>query len=63
MEGFASEADALAYWKKNIPLGDIILPDAIGEIISFLLSERARAMSGSIVFADGGMTSQLIADQ
>lgn len=63
VEDFADEAEALAYWKKNIPLGDIILPDAIGEIISFLLSDRARAMSGSIVFADGGMTSQLIADQ
>lgn len=62
VEGFASEEAALAYWNKNIPLGDIILPDAIGEVVSFLLSERARAMSGSIVFADGGMTSQLVAD-
>lgn len=55
------EAACLAYWRRNIPLGRIIEPEEIGEAVSFLLSSRARAMGGAVVYVDGGLTSQLIA--
>ncbi len=62
VDDFGGDEEAcLCYWRKNIPAGDIIAPEAIAEVVSFALSDRARAMSGSILYVDGGMTSQLIA--
>lgn len=58
-----SEKDCLAFWRKQIPIQRIIEPIEIGEIVSFLLSERASCMNGSIVYADGGLTSQLITNK
>jgi len=64
VEDFGGDEDAcLAYWKKNIPLGNLITPQDIGEVVSFVLSDRARAMSGSVIYVDGGMTSQLVANR
>lgn len=56
-----TEEECLDYWKKNIPSRKIIEPEEIGELVSFLLSERASCMNGSVIYADGGLTSQLIA--
>jgi NAD(P)-dependent dehydrogenase (short-subunit alcohol dehydrogenase family) len=49
-----------AYWKQNIPLGRVIEPEEIGELTSFLLSDRSSCITGSNIFADAGMTSQLV---
>ena len=48
------------YFYSNIPIGRAIEPTEIGEVVAFLLSDRSRALVGSNVFADGGMSSQLL---
>jgi len=48
------------YWNANIPIGRVIKPTEIGELAAFLLSDRSGYITGANIFADGGMTSQLI---
>jgi NAD(P)-dependent dehydrogenase (short-subunit alcohol dehydrogenase family) len=49
-----------AYWNSNIPIGRVIEPEEIGELAAFLLSDRSGCITGANIFADGGMTSQLV---
>jgi len=58
-----SRAKCLQHWKANIPIGRVIAPEEIGELAAFLLSDRAACITGSNIFADGGMTSQLISKE
>jgi len=55
-----SSAACEEYWNANIPIARVIEPGEIGELAAFLLSDRAACITGSNIFADGGMTSQLI---
>jgi NAD(P)-dependent dehydrogenase (short-subunit alcohol dehydrogenase family) len=48
------------YWNANIPIARVIEPTEIGELAAFLLSDRSACITGANIFADGGMTSQLI---
>lgn len=48
------------YWNKNIPIARVIEPNEIGEIAAFLLCDKSACITGANIFADGGMTSQLI---
>lgn len=48
------------YWNANIPMARVIEPEEIGELAAFLLSDRSGSITGANIFADGGMTSQLI---
>ena len=48
------------YWNANIPIGRVIEPAEIGELAAFLLSDRSVCITGANIFADGGMTSQLL---
>jgi NAD(P)-dependent dehydrogenase (short-subunit alcohol dehydrogenase family) len=48
------------FWNSNIPIARVIEPTEIGELAAFLLSDRSHCITGANVFADGGMTSQLI---
>jgi NAD(P)-dependent dehydrogenase (short-subunit alcohol dehydrogenase family) len=48
------------YFYSNIPIGRPIEPAEIGELVAFLLSDRSRCVVGANVFADGGMSSQLL---
>jgi len=57
------EEACMAYWKRNIPLGRIMNPEEIGEVVSFVLSDRSSGMIGSIIYVDGGTSSQLIAQR
>lgn len=50
----------LEYWKQNIPIERVIEPEEIGELAAFLLCERSASITGANIFADGGMTSQLV---
>lgn len=57
----APDADACReYWNANIPIARVIEPTEIGELAAFLLSDRSACITGANMFADGGMTSQLI---
>jgi NAD(P)-dependent dehydrogenase (short-subunit alcohol dehydrogenase family) len=57
----APDADACReFWNANIPIGRVIEPAEIGELAVFLLSSRSACITGANMFADGGMTSQLI---
>lgn len=42
-------------WKKLIPLGYLGVPADIAELVSFLLSDRARYITGAIIHVHGGM--------
>jgi NAD(P)-dependent dehydrogenase (short-subunit alcohol dehydrogenase family) len=48
------------HFYSNIPIGRTIEPAEIGELVAFLLSDRSRCIVGSNIFADGGMSSQLL---
>ena len=48
------------YWFSNIPIRRVIEPEEIGDLAVFLLGESSRCITGANIFADGGMTSQLI---
>lgn len=50
----------LDYWKQNIPIQRVIEPEEIGELAAFLLCDRSASITGANLFADGGMTSQLV---
>jgi len=44
-----------AAWGKQAPLGwDVHDPDAVADVVCFLLSDLARAVTGEIVHVDGG---------
>jgi enoyl-[acyl-carrier-protein] reductase (NADH) len=53
----------LSYWNSNIPIERVIAPEEIGELAAFLLSDRATAITGANILADGGMTSQLVSKE
>lgn len=54
------ETACAKHWNANIPIERIIEPEEIGELVAFLLSDRSACITGANIFADGGMTSQLI---
>ena len=51
-----------AHFFSNIPIARTIKPEEIGELVAFLLSDRSRCIVGSNIFADGGMSSQLLSN-
>ncbi|MBX3053735.1 MAG: SDR family oxidoreductase [Caldilineaceae bacterium] len=58
-----SAEECLDYWKSNIPIGRVIETEEIGELAAFLLSPRSSSITGANIFADGGMTAQLISKE
>ena len=48
------------HWNANIPIQRVIEPEEIASLCVFLLSAESSAITGSNIFADGGITSQLI---
>ncbi|MDQ3411364.1 MAG: SDR family oxidoreductase [Chloroflexota bacterium] len=48
------------HWFDNIPIGRAIQPAEIGELVAFLLSDRSACITGANIFADGGMSAQLV---
>lgn len=52
--------ECLDYWKANIPMGRVGTPDEIAKAAVFLASDDSSYITGTNLFADGGMTSQLV---
>jgi len=54
-EGIPGFDKLAGLWRKQAPLGwDTGDPDAVADAVCFLLSDRARAISGEILHVDGG---------
>jgi len=49
-EGFAN----------RIPDGELVTPSQVAEVVSFLLDERSRFVTGQVLRVDGGLTLRLI---
>jgi len=54
----AADPQALAAMHATIPMGRLGQPEEIGEVVSFLLSQRASFITGQILCADGGFTAR-----
>ncbi len=59
MGGELLDAKSRKIVNDNIPLGYIAPPEEIARVIVFLASEMSQYMTGSLVMADGGQTSNL----
>jgi NAD(P)-dependent dehydrogenase (short-subunit alcohol dehydrogenase family) len=46
-------------WGKNHPLGRVIRPEEIADVIVFLASDVARAVTGATYVVDGGLTARI----
>jgi NAD(P)-dependent dehydrogenase (short-subunit alcohol dehydrogenase family) len=55
-----SEGECISYWQQQIPIGRVTEPLEVGHTVSFLLSDRSSSTTGTNIYVDGGMTSQLI---
>lgn len=55
----ADGREFLAEHGKSAPIGRAAAPEEIAEIVSFLASDRASFIVGSVVMADGGMSVQI----
>jgi len=49
-----------AHWWANIPMARVGTPHEMGRVAAFLASDDASYITGANLFADGGMTSQLV---
>ncbi len=52
------EADALA--KKSIPYGRIALPEEVADVATFLCSDRAHFINGTMIEIDGGQRKAIM---
>lgn len=46
-------------WGEQHPLGTLIQPDDVAQVVIFLLSDDARAVTGSPYLVDAGLTARL----
>ena len=51
--------EGLAAFAENVPLGRVGEPEDIAEVAEFLLSDKARYLTGPIIAVDGGTTISL----
>ena len=51
--------DGLAAFAETVPLGRVGNPDDIADVAVFLLSDKARYLTGQIIAVDGGTTVSL----
>jgi NAD(P)-dependent dehydrogenase (short-subunit alcohol dehydrogenase family) len=52
----AAGAEMLAIWKTQIPMNRFMQPYEVANVIAFLVSDAASAITGQLIIADGGVT-------
>lgn len=55
---YDSYEEALADWGEGVPLGRIGQPEELGDVVTFLSSERASYVTGTALPIDGGSTRE-----
>ncbi len=53
--GYPTVKDELAFAAQHIPAGEFGDPEDIGNLVAFVASPKARMISGSVMYVDGGM--------
>lgn len=53
----AESPETLGQWKAQVPQGRLIEPEEIAEVVVFLASPAASAVTGHVLIADGGYTA------
>lgn len=56
----STQADELAKWERQIPMGRLGEPRELGALVTFLASDRAAYITGASVAVDGGWLRSLI---
>lgn len=51
--------EALRAWGERHPIGHVLSPESVANVILFLASDAAEAMTGAVVAVDGGLTALL----
>jgi len=54
-----SEEEALAQQAADVPLGRLGRPEDVGDVVTFLASERAAYLTGCMLSVDGGLLRSL----
>ena len=52
-------AGALVKWGKQHPIGRLIEPEDVANLVLFLAGDQARAMTGAAYFVEGGLLTRL----
>jgi len=52
--------DIVKEWESRIPLRRLARPTEIADVVTFLASERASYITGSVISVDGGFTRSLL---
>ena len=47
--------DELAFAAQHIPAGEFGDPEDVGNLVAFVASPKARMISDSVMYVDGGM--------
>jgi NAD(P)-dependent dehydrogenase (short-subunit alcohol dehydrogenase family) len=57
--GERSVEEVVAEWGHGHPLGRVIQPEEVAELVAFLASDRAAAITGGEVRIDGGLLARI----
>ena len=55
LRGYPTVEDELNFANQHIPAGEFGDPEDIGNLVAFIASPKARMISGSVMYVDGGM--------
>ena len=53
--GYPTVEDERAFAAEHIPAGEFGDPEDVGNLVAFIASPKARMISGSVMYVDGGM--------